>query len=114
MDRWRTLVYLHLDLRTRFVGFFAWPHVRLDSSHNWRRYSRFSLATRGAGRYWHNYFNQKVITKMDNDPELDPIRKEVDEDALLEDLAEEFMNGDPDDALARAEELGYDIDDLPL
>ena len=29
---------------------------------------------------------------MDNDPELDPIRKEVDEDALLEDLAEEFMN----------------------
>ena len=51
---------------------------------------------------------------MDNDPELDPIRKEIDEDALLEDLAEEFMNGDPDDALARAEELGYDIDDLPL
>lgn len=51
---------------------------------------------------------------MDNDPELDPIRKEVDEDALLEDLAEEFLNGDPDDALARAEELGYDIDDLHL
>lgn len=51
---------------------------------------------------------------MDNDPELDPIRKEVDEDALLEDLADEFTNGDPDDALARAEELGYDIDDLPL
>ncbi len=51
---------------------------------------------------------------MDNNPELDPIRKEVDEDALLEDLAEKFTNGDPDDALARAEELGYDIDDLPL
>ena len=30
---------------------------------------------------------------MDNDPELDPIRKEVDEDALLEDLSEEFTNG---------------------
>ena len=51
---------------------------------------------------------------MDNDPELDPIRKVVDEDELLEDLAGEFTNGDPDEALARAEELGYDIDDLPL
>ena len=59
-------------------------------------------------------FETHLSTPMDNDPELDPIRKEVDEDALLEDLAEEFMNGDPDDALARAEELGYDIDDLPL
>ena len=49
-----------------------------------------------------------------NDPELDPIRKEVDEDALLDDLAEEFTNGDPDEALARAEELGYDINGLPL
>ncbi|MDP2655155.1 MAG: hypothetical protein Q8P17_01165 [bacterium] len=58
---------------------------------------------------WHNTNNT-----MDNDPELDPIRKVVDEDALLEDLAEEFTNGDPDEALARAEELGYDIDDLPL
>ena len=51
---------------------------------------------------------------MDNDPELDPIRKEVDEDGLLEDIADEFLNGDPDEALSRAEELGYDIDDLPL
>lgn len=59
-------------------------------------------------------FETYLSTSMDNDPELDPIRKEVDEDALLEDLAEEFTNGDPDDALARAEELGYDIDDLPL
>ncbi len=59
-------------------------------------------------------FETHLSTQMDNDPELDPIRKEVDEDALLEDIAEEFLNGDPDDALARAEELGYDIDDLPL
>ena len=59
-------------------------------------------------------FEAPLSTPMDNDPELDPIRKEVDEDALLEDLAEEFTNGDPDEALARAEELGYDIDDLPL
>lgn len=51
---------------------------------------------------------------MDNDPELDPIRKVVDEDTLPEDLAEELTNGDPDEALARAEDLGYDIDDLPL
>ncbi len=51
---------------------------------------------------------------MDNDPELDPIRKEVDEDALLEDLAEELTNGDPDEALSRIEELGYNVDDLPL
>lgn len=51
---------------------------------------------------------------MDNDPELDPIREEVDEDALLEDLAEEFTNGNPDEALVRAQKLGYDIDDLPL
>jgi len=51
---------------------------------------------------------------MDNDIELDPIRKVVDEDALLDDLAEELVNGDPDEALARAEDLGYDIDDLPL
>ena len=51
---------------------------------------------------------------MDNDPELDEIRKEVDEDGLLDDLADEFTNGDPDEALERMEELGYDIDDLPL
>lgn len=59
-------------------------------------------------------FETRLSTLMDNDPELDPIRKVVDEDALLEDLAEEFTNGDPDEALARAEDLGYDIDDLPL
>jgi hypothetical protein len=44
----------------------------------------------------------------------DEIRKEVDEDELLKELADEFTNGDPDNALERAEELGYDIDDLPL
>ncbi len=50
---------------------------------------------------------------MNNDPENDEVRQKVDEDGLLEDLADEFTNGDPDDGLARAEELGYDIDDLP-
>lgn len=54
------------------------------------------------------------ILLMNNDPENDEVRQKVDEDGLLEDLADEFTNGDPDDALARAEELGYDIDDLPL
>lgn len=51
---------------------------------------------------------------MNNNPENDEVRQKVDEDELLEDLADEFTNGDPDDALARAEDLGYDIDDLPL
>jgi len=59
-------------------------------------------------------FETHLSTPMDNDPELDPIRKVVDEDALLEDLAEELTNGDPDEALSRIEELGYDVDDLPL
>lgn len=49
---------------------------------------------------------------MDDLP--DEIKKEVNEDELLEELADEFVNGDPDKALERAEELGYDIDDLPL
>lgn len=51
---------------------------------------------------------------MDNDPKNDAIRKEADEDGLLDDLADEFTNGDPDEALERMENLGYDIDDLPL
>lgn len=51
---------------------------------------------------------------MDNDPKNDAIRKETDEDGLLDDLADEFTNGDPDKALDRMENLGYDIDDLPL
>ena len=46
-------------------------------------------------------FETNLSTPMDNDPELDSIRKVVDEDALLEDLAEELTNGDPDEALAR-------------
>lgn len=44
----------------------------------------------------------------------DEIKKEVNEDELLEELADQFMNGDSDEALERAQELGYDIDDLPL
>ena len=55
-----------------------------------------------------------LSTLMNNDPENDKVKQKVDEDGLLEDLDDEFTNGDPDDALARAEELGYDIDDLPL
>jgi hypothetical protein len=32
----------------------------------------------------------------------------------MENLANEFVNGDPDDVLERLEEFGYDVDDLPL
>ncbi len=53
-------------------------------------------------------------TPMNNDPKNDEVRKETDEDGLLDDLADEFTNGDPDEALERMENLGYDIDDLPL
>lgn len=51
---------------------------------------------------------------MNNDSENDEVRQKVDEDGLLENLADEFTNGDPDDAFARVEEFGYDIDDLSL
>jgi len=51
---------------------------------------------------------------MNSDPENDEVRQKVDEDGLLEDLADELTNGDPDEALSRMEELGYDVDDLPL
>jgi len=51
---------------------------------------------------------------MNNDPENDEVRQKVDEDGLLEDLADELINGDPDEALERMENLGYDVDDLPL
>ena len=44
----------------------------------------------------------------------DEIRDKTDHDELMEELADEFTNGDPDDALSRLEDLGYDIDDLPL
>ena len=47
---------------------------------------------------------------MDNDE----IKQKVDEDGLLEELADELVNGDADDALDRMENLGYDVDDLPL
>ena len=46
--------------------------------------------------------------------EDDEIRDKKDHDELMEELADEFLNGDPDDALSRLEDLGYDIDDLPL
>lgn len=51
---------------------------------------------------------------MNNDPDNDEIRQKVDEDGLLDDLADELVNGDADDALDRMENLGYDVDDLPL
>jgi hypothetical protein len=51
---------------------------------------------------------------MDSDPEVDDGEEKVDEDELLEELADELVNGDADEALNRLEELGYDIDDLPL
>lgn len=51
---------------------------------------------------------------MNDDPSNDEKRQETDEDGLLEDLADELVNGDPDDALERMENLGYDVDDLPL
>lgn len=44
----------------------------------------------------------------------DETRKELDEDELLEEIAEELESGDPDEALARLEDLGYDVDDLSL
>ena len=44
----------------------------------------------------------------------DEIRDEKDHDELMEELADELMNGDVDGALSRLEDLGYDIDDLPL
>lgn len=43
----------------------------------------------------------------------DEAKKEADEGRLLAELAEEF-DSDPDTTLTRAEDLGYDIDDLPL
>jgi len=46
--------------------------------------------------------------------EDDEIRDEKDHDELMEELADELVNGNPDDALSRLEELGYGIDELPL
>jgi len=44
----------------------------------------------------------------------DDIRMEVDEDGLKEELAEQFNNGDADEALERMENLGIDMDELNL
>lgn len=44
----------------------------------------------------------------------DEVRDKVDHDELMEELAEELTSGDPDEALERLEDLGYDVDDLPL
>ena len=51
---------------------------------------------------------------MNKEDSPDEIRDKVDHDDLMEELTDEFENGDFDDALARLEDLGYDIDDLSL
>jgi hypothetical protein len=38
----------------------------------------------------------------------------VDEDDLKEELADQFVNGNPEEALSRMENLGIDIDELDL
>lgn len=44
----------------------------------------------------------------------DETRMEVDEDGLKEELADQLMNGDPDEALQRMDDVGIDVDDLDL
>ena len=44
----------------------------------------------------------------------DEIRMEIDEDGLKEELAEQFINGDADEALQRMDDLGINIDELDL
>jgi hypothetical protein len=44
----------------------------------------------------------------------DEKRMEVDEDGLKEELADQFTNGDADEALQRMDDLGIDIDELDL
>ena len=56
--------------------------------------------------------NQTPGEIMNKENLPDEIRDKVDHDGLMEELTDEFENGDPDDALARLENLGYDIDDL--
>lgn len=51
---------------------------------------------------------------MSADDLEDEIRMEVDEDGLKEELADQFTNGDADEALERTENLGIDVDDLDL
>lgn len=44
----------------------------------------------------------------------DKTKKEIDPDSLREELADDILNGDADEALERADEAGVDIDDLDL
>lgn len=44
----------------------------------------------------------------------DEIRMELDPDGLKEELADELVNGDPDEALSRMEDLGIDVDELDI
>jgi len=44
----------------------------------------------------------------------DESRMEVDEDDLKEEIADQLINGDADEALSRMEALGIDVDDLDL
>ena len=44
----------------------------------------------------------------------DEIRVEVDEDGLKEELADQLVNGDADEALQRMEDLGINIDELDV
>lgn len=51
---------------------------------------------------------------MDTEELGDEKRMEVDLDSLKEELADQFLNGDADEALQRMDDLGLDIDDLDL
>ena len=53
---------------------------------------------------------------MNHDPSdlEDEIRDKIDHDELMDELAEELTSGDADEALQRLEDLGYDVDELPL
>lgn len=44
----------------------------------------------------------------------DEQKDEIDHDALVEELSDELMNGDADEALTRMEDLGIDIDELDI
>jgi hypothetical protein len=44
----------------------------------------------------------------------DEIRIKIDPDGLKEELADEFLNGDADEALQRMEDVGIDVDGLDL
>ena len=55
--------------------------------------------------------NQKLMIYQDLD---DKVRIETDPNGLKEELADEFMNGDSDEALERMDNLEIDIDELDL